>query len=86
MVTQPLGHLSQTQATVVKAINNLGSHKVIKSLYLSSYPVALVNQDLFGKLQAQVTFSSLSQAALILENPEANIMTLKEKNNISTVS
>jgi hypothetical protein len=55
---------------------NLGSHKIIKSLYLSSYPVALVSQDLLGKLQAQVIFKPHSQVALILGNPEANIMTL----------
>lgn len=39
--------------------------------------MALVSQDLLGKLQAQATYNSHDQVALILGNPEANIMTLR---------
>ena len=35
-----------------------------------------MGRDLFGKLQAQVTFNSWGQAALTLWKPEAKIMTL----------
>lgn len=45
-------------------------------LYLSNCPMALIGWDLLGKLQAQITFTSHGQAALILRKLEAKIMTL----------
>ena len=63
VVTQPVGPLSQRQATIVRSMGNwtrcpfllpqrcsLGSHEVIREfLYLSNFPVALMGRDLLGK-------------------------------------
>lgn len=69
---------------------NLGSHEVIhKFLYFPDCPVALTGQDLLGKLQAHITFSSHSQTALTLGKPEAKILTLRsprEKSGTTRVS
>ena len=58
--------------------DDLGSHEVIHEfLYLPNCPVALMGQDLLGKLQAQITFNSHGQAALTLGKQRAKIMTLR---------
>ena len=91
VVTQPVGPLSQRQATIVGATGNrtchpfllpqqfnLGHHEVTHEfLYFTNCPMALMGRGLLGKLQAQITFTSRGQAALTLQKPEAKIMALK---------
>ena len=86
VVTQPVGPLSQRQATIVGATGSrtchhpfccLRLHEVMHEfLYLPDRPVALMGHDLLGKLQAQRTFNSRGQTALTQLQPEAKIMTL----------
>ena len=95
VVTQPVGPLSQRQATFGGGHGqsdtlSLPAASVMQCrLYLHDCPVALMGQDLSGKLQTQITFISHGQAALTLRKPEAKIMTLmipRGMNGTSTVS
>ena len=61
---------------------------VYEFLYLLDCPVALMGQDLLGKLQAQITFDTRGQAALTLGRSETriNLRFPKEKCGTSIVS
>jgi hypothetical protein len=78
VVTQPVGLLSQKNATIIGAMGNqahcpflvsrqcnLEIHEAKhKFLYLPDCPVALIGRDFLCKLRAQITFDSDSTAAL----------------------